>query len=210
MNRVGRRRIGPVPPPTRLIKTDGAWPVPVEALIFFIRVLSPRSWNRDERLRDRPREKDKEAVFQRRPELMYISSKTARRRRENECDRGGLNHFLAAATAAIYNAFSGFTTVRFHPVRLLSSLTMHPPFLVPCTPFIESLCSRHRVYQSRLITLLGFTTRFFLSATLFSTVAFWSRLGKKKKKFCYVRWLDTAAAVYGWLRSQQFEIWALY
>lgn len=33
-----------------------------------------------------------------------------------------IKSFSSHETAAIYNAFSGFTTVRFHPDRLLSSL----------------------------------------------------------------------------------------
>lgn len=77
------------------------WSVPevlLGALIFFIsgyELQARRIATSDGNRRDREtNERKREAVFQQPKELMYISTKTSST--GNECDREGLNHFLAA------------------------------------------------------------------------------------------------------------------
>ena len=99
------------------------------------------------------REKDKEAVFQRRPELMYISSKTAKRMRPR-----GIKSFSSRRDGCNLQCFQWFYDCPLPSGAIAFFINNASPFLVLVYAFIESLCSRHRVYQSCLITLLGFAS----------------------------------------------------
>lgn len=82
----------------------------LEALIFFIsKPVSPRLVG----IAASNTRNGEQAVFQQPTELMYISSKTPRPGKWMRPQR--IKSFSSRSTAAIYNAFSGFTTVRLLP-----------------------------------------------------------------------------------------------